>query len=159
MTLDHATLADLDDLAALRVEMLCEEAARDDAFRRTLYQSTRAFLHAGMDTGGVAACLVRNDAGEPVAGGCANYFFLPPNDWCPTGHTAYIGNLYTRPAWRGQGVAGRLLEALLADARARGCERVLLNTSEAGRGLYERFGFEPSDTAMALYPNGIRPLG
>ena len=52
-----------------------------------------------------------------------------------------------RPTWQGTGVAQRLLDAALADLRARGCARVTLDTTEPLRRairFYERNGFRPT---------------
>jgi putative acetyltransferase len=54
----------------------------------------------------------------------------------------------THPSRRGRGVAGRVLDHLLADARRRGIRRVSLETGSAeffapARALYTRAGFVP----------------
>ena len=44
--------------------------------------------------------------------------------------------------WRGQGVGGALLAAMLGAARERGFETVLLNAQVQALGFYRRHGFE-----------------
>lgn len=51
-----------------------------------------------------------------------------------------IGAVFTHPSLRGQGHAAALIDAMIADARARGCEFALL-FSEIGASYYERLGF------------------
>jgi len=51
-----------------------------------------------------------------------------------------IGAVFTDPSLRGQGHAAALIDAMIADARARGCDLALL-FSEIGAGYYERLGF------------------
>jgi GNAT superfamily N-acetyltransferase len=57
-----------------------------------------------------------------------------------------IKRMYVRPGHRGQGVSVALLEALEADARARGWDRLVLETGteqpDAMR-FYEREGYSP----------------
>ena len=63
----------------------------------------------------------------------------------PLGHgAAEVKRLYVRPAARGVGIARALLAALEAQARERGCHRLLLETGVHqldANALYERAGF------------------
>jgi len=59
-----------------------------------------------------------------------------------------IKSMHTAAAARGRGVGRRLVEHILAEARARGYRRLSLETGAtedfaAARGLYSRFGFAP----------------
>lgn len=56
----------------------------------------------------------------------------------PDGH---IGRMAVLGGWRGHGVGGRLLEALVAEAARQGFAQVVLNAQLAALGFYERFGF------------------
>ncbi len=151
-----ATAEDIDALTRMRADMLSEEAAQDAALEARICENTRRYLDEGLAAGALVFW-VAADAQEPVGMGGASFFSLPPNDWCPEGKTAYIGNMYVRPAHRRLGIAARLLSLLLEEAKNRGCERILLHTTERGRPLYEKFGFEPSPTAMACYPYLAKP--
>lgn len=75
------------------------------------------------------------------------------------GLDAYLEELYVVPERRGRGLGRALLEAAMDYARARGADRIDLNTSEddvAARALYERTGFtnregSPDGPAMLYY--------
>jgi putative acetyltransferase len=59
-----------------------------------------------------------------------------------------VKSMRTDPARRGQGIAGRLLRHIVAEARARGLERLSLETGSEeffapARRLYARHGFAP----------------
>lgn len=56
----------------------------------------------------------------------------------PDGH---IGRMAVLRGWRGKGVGGRLLEALIERARTRGMRRVALNAQTHAAPFYARFGF------------------
>jgi predicted GNAT family N-acyltransferase len=58
----------------------------------------------------------------------------------PDGH---IGRMAVLPAWRGRGVGGRILAALVARARERGMRRVVLNAQTHAAPFYARHGFIP----------------
>jgi putative acetyltransferase len=56
-----------------------------------------------------------------------------------------IKRMFTTPAFRGQGIAGRLLSFLESEARSRGCQQFVLETGfrqVAAIALYERFGYK-----------------
>lgn len=152
----HAAPEDIATLAALRLQMLSESGQLAEGLSERIASNTRDFLRKGMASG-ECVCHVAEQAGEIVGMCCLNFFSLPPNDWCPDGKSAYLGNMYTLPPHRGCGVASRLLDMALEEARARGCERVLLHATDMGRPLYESKGFTSSPTAMAFYPPGFGP--
>jgi GNAT superfamily N-acetyltransferase len=76
-------------------------------------------------------------AGEPAG----HVAFFP--DW-RRDDTAYLWQLFVRPAWWGSGLAGALHEAFVAEAVARGFAAARLNTPAAharARRFYERRGW------------------
>lgn len=52
-----------------------------------------------------------------------------------------IGRVAVQQAWRGRGVARKLIEKAMADARAKGNERFYLTAQSDKLGLYEKLGF------------------
>lgn len=52
-----------------------------------------------------------------------------------------IGRVAVHQAWRGKGVARKLIEKAMADARAKGQERFYLTAQSDKLGLYEKLGF------------------
>lgn len=156
MTLEYrkATIDDIEALTRIRATMLCDGTDCDDRFRAELCDNTKAYIAGGFGDKSFAAWVAAHD-GEIVAMGWLSYYFLPPTRWCPGGKTAYLSGMYTLPAYRGKGAATRLLSLLIEEGKGNGCERVLLDSTDMGRPLYEKYGFETSDTAMMYFPFGI----
>jgi len=65
-------------------------------------------------------------------------YFAPP-------YYGFIGDVFTEPDFRGQGLAMSLSRQALTWLQAKGVTMVRLLASEAGRPLYEKLGFRPSD--------------
>lgn len=76
--------------------------------------------------------LVTAAGGEPVA--CAGAIDV--------GDDACITAVGTVPEWKGNGLAGHLIAALLREAAERGARTGSLQASKAGAPVYERLGFE-----------------
>jgi ribosomal-protein-alanine N-acetyltransferase len=74
-----------------------------------------------------------------------------------TRHQADVQTLAVAADEQGAGLGGTLLQALLDEARRRGCPEVLLEVradNEAARRLYERFGFERIGVRRGYYRPG-----
>ena len=63
----------------------------------------------------------------------------------------FIGDVYTMPGNRGCGLSTELNEIALAWLRERGIKTVRLLASEAGRPIYKKLGFIPTDEMSITY--------
>jgi GNAT superfamily N-acetyltransferase len=61
---------------------------------------------------------------------------------------AYVADVFVFPSCRGQGVARRLVHAIVSRPKLKGV-RILLQTRDA-RGLYQKFGFEQPEESNTL---------
>lgn len=152
-----AELSDIEILTQMRISMLCDETDYSDELKSLLRNNTIQFIKSGFTEQSFVSWVAVTD-NRIVSMGGVNFFSLPPNDWCPNGKTAYIGNMYTLPDHRHQGIATCILTRLVDEAKNRDCQRILLHTSDMGRPLYEKFGFDASPSAMAFFPFGIIPF-
>ena len=126
-----------------KLETTARPLAEDLAF---LGESLTAFNDAdvGPSLRMALAVFVRDETGAILAG--------------ISGYTAW-GWLYVQWLWvdeklRGQGTAGRMLEAAEREAVARGCHGALIDTfSPVAAKTYERQGYQPFGT-LADFPVG-----
>ena len=150
MEFRRANASDIPALLTLRLEFLSEaNAVADDALADALRAANEDFLREGLADGSFVQLLAMD--GEDIAAtGSASFFRLPPNKGCPNGRCAYIGNMYTRPAYRRRGLGEGILSRLLDEAKARDCRKILLHATEMGRPLYQKLGFVDGKDEMVL---------
>ena len=89
-----------------------------------------------------AVTWVAVDGGELVGYAAASVESTPPV--FAAGDRLHLGELYVREPYRGEGVAGDLLDRVDETAAARDCERVTLDVdvaNERARAFYEKRGF------------------
>ncbi|MGL5434714.1 MAG: GNAT family N-acetyltransferase [Lachnospiraceae bacterium] len=104
-------------------------------------------------TGGHIAYLVMDqwDGREQFAAvGGVSFFQVMPTCANPDGRKAYIMNMYTRPEYRRQGIAGKVLELLIEEAVQRDITFITLDASDMGRPVYEKHGFVQMPDEMKL---------
>jgi GNAT superfamily N-acetyltransferase len=107
--------------------------------------ASRARLAVELVSGDYVAWVV--EAGQDVVAGAGVLI----HQYYPTGEnprgrpTAYILNVYTEPEHRRQGLAHQLIAEILDWCRAHDIPRASLHASDAGRAVYERLGFAPSN--------------
>jgi len=148
-----ATIDDLELLALTRVEFICvNHKDLTDAEKSALYETNKAYFAETLKDGTFAAFLVF-DGEKLAATSGVSFFTMPPHRKNVTGKTAYISNMYTKPEYRGKGIATRLFEMLMEEAQKRGCGKAMLYATEMGRPIYEKYGFFAVDNAMDYYFN------
>jgi GNAT superfamily N-acetyltransferase len=153
ITIRPATTADIDTLTRLRVDFMREMKSMGDFDENVFVEATRRYFEEKLPTGEYAAWVAEAD-GEIVGTSGAVFWQRPPTPKNMTGRDAYILNVYTLPEWRRKGIAGRLMQAVLDEAKAVGVGRVWLRATKDGEPLYRKLGFEPIEPdAMELnYP-------
>lgn len=150
MSIRPAGPADIPALVDLRLRLFEETDPDNPACRSAdIRAATEAFFRQHLDSA-LAKSWVAEQGGHVVASATLAFFSRPPYPGNLSGLEAYLLNMYTEPATRQQGIASALLHAALDHAQARGCARVWLNASAAGRPLYEKNDFVAIDNAMEL---------
>lgn len=151
-----ATAADVGLIVRLRTEFMRELRAQHHVALDApdvLAEATTAYLERAIPSGQYRGWLAETDEGDVVAMVGCFFFERPPMERPGLVREGRIVNVYTRPTWRGQGLARRLLDEAIAFARANAVRRLRLGASEQARPLYESLGFRPVMAEMEL------PLG
>lgn len=78
---------------------------------------------------------------EIVATGSLILVPKPPTIKNPSGLEAFVFNMYTIPAWRGQGLGTRILDEIISFVKATEARRIWLYASEMGEPVYAKAGF------------------
>jgi GNAT superfamily N-acetyltransferase len=144
----RATLDDIKALTTLRLAFLAEISgaiASDDALRAAIAR----YFSESIPSGNFTAFLALADE-QIIAASGMTWHHHPPSNKNPTGGEAYIMNMFTQPEFRRRGIATRLLEMLIQEARQNQCGKISLHVMPRGRSIYSQAGFQPIDTEMRL---------
>ncbi len=152
MEIRTAEITDAALISAHRRAMFAEIHALDEslmtALERRSVSWTERMIRESKYFGWIAT-----DAGRPVASAGLLILDWPPHPFDPEGELrGYLLNVYVEPEYRKRGLAHDLVERCMAEARRRGIRVVTLHSSQAGRPIYERFGFRATNEMMHTEP-------
>jgi GNAT superfamily N-acetyltransferase len=146
-----ATINEIEDLLKVRLDFLNNaKNTRNEEDKRILLISNREFLSTVLADGSFIQWLAL-DGDKIIATSSVSVYLLPPNVMRPTGKVAYIGNMFTYPKYRKQGIATKLFALSVNEAKQAGCKEILLDATEMGRSIYQKYGFKKSEEAMSYY--------
>lgn len=95
------------------------------------------------------AFVVKYGENEAGCGAACFYDELPSPDNL-SGKCAYIMNIYVREPFRNLGIAHAIVKRLIAEAKARNCGKIYLETTEAAKSIYESLGFSAMEGMMHI---------
>ena len=147
MNIRPATLveSDFETIVHHRVAMFRDMGHADKSALDAMSARFRPWLRRKMETGEYLAWFALAPDSS-IASGLGLWLM----DWPPhmVGAVQWRGNIlnvYTEPAYRRKGIARALMQIALEWWAANHLDIVILHASEDGRGLYESFGFEPTN--------------
>jgi GNAT superfamily N-acetyltransferase len=146
----RAALPDIPHVLHHRRAMFAEMGRGDAAQHATMVKTTETYLRSALPAGRYTGWLAENTAGCVVAGAGVAVSDWPGSPDDPTGKRALVLNVYTEPDFRRQGIARRLMLAVIAWGREEGLRSLSLHASDFGRALYEELGFRQTNE-MRLY--------
>lgn len=149
MEIIKATKNDIETLMKIRMEMLKEVNSLSDdyVFDKSFIENCRKNFECTGETQTDILCI---ENGEPVACASLCYLSMMPTFSHPTGKRAHLMNVYVKKDFRRKGLAKKMLELLIEEAKSRKVTEISLDATEKGRPLYESMGFCCNDSAMAM---------
>jgi GNAT superfamily N-acetyltransferase len=138
MQIKRADRGDIGRLAENRLEFV--RSIRKIADPRDFLDRTRTYLQKHMEDGSLISYLALDQ--ERIVSSCILCLYETlPTASCLSGKSGLLLNMYTIPSYRGRGLADRLLQELIADAKRAGVGKIRLSATADGYPLYKRFGF------------------
>lgn len=141
----HATVADATIVAEHRVQMFMDIGSLDSDQAAVLHARLPAILEPMLASGEYVGWFVTDPNDTVVAGAGVQIRHLLPRPETLTEREALVVNVYVTPEYRRQGLARRLMLAILDWCKEQDIERVVLHASPLGRPLYESLGFAPTN--------------
>lgn len=150
---------DISELIRLRIEFL-KEANEKQNIDADIKKETENLLYAyfkeNLSSEKFIAWLGISK-GNIIATSGLCFYDIPPlfkklngNIKTINGKIAYIMNMYTLPDYRNRGIAKLLFEKVLEEAKNLGYKKICLHATAIGQNLYEKYGFELTNSEMEL---------
>lgn len=145
-----ATDADIDALIKSRCRTMGEVCGFGENYEFSVefMESTKEYFLRGNGTTVIAV----DDSCEPaqIAGNATLcYTNLMPTFSHPGGKRAHLMNVHVEKEFRRKGIARRMIEILVDEAKERGVTEISLDATDDGRKLYEAMGWYANNEAMA----------
>ena len=145
-----ASIEDIDELVRTRIIVLrAANKLSYDVDMSMVEKESYAYYRRALENREHIAYLVY-DNGMFIGAGGVSFYQVMPTYHNPTGKKAYIMNMYTAPEYRRQGIAFHTLDLLVKDAKEQGMLQIVLEVTDMGRPLYERYGFVKMEDEMEL---------
>ena len=142
-----ADTSNIEELMSIRLEMLkiVNNMKEEDNFEKILVESSRQYFLKGEQT-----TFLAKDGGKVIGCASISYILLMPTFSHPTGKRAHLMNVYTNKSYRRQGIARKMVEKLIAEAKEKGCTEISLDATPEGEMLYKALGFTENKEGMVL---------
>ncbi len=144
------TEKELDRIIKMRIDQLTEEyvsSGRTVPEDVDLETSLMDFYKRNMAAGTYISWLAFD--GDIIVGTSGMSFAeKPPYFTCPSGKLGILSSMYTDPQYRRMGIASRLLDKVVKEAKHYGCGTIYITASDVGVKLYESYGFRHNGNFM-----------
>ncbi len=131
-------------IAVQRRRMFLDMGRPDDAKMQAMLTSFLPWVRDAIASGKYLGMLATN-VHQVTAGAGMLLLEAAPSYGDTSTSRAYIFNVYTELEHRRLGLARKLIQALLEEAKLRGIKSVSLHATDAGKNLYSELGFKTSN--------------
>ena len=137
-----ATINDIDSLVELRIKLLNEANINIINYDWNKYsQVLRTFYYNGISNGSVIAYIAEQNE-DIIAVSIMCFYNITPLLDNLDGKMALLSDMYTIPKYRNNGFGTSLLNYIIEHAKQLGYKKIILNATDSGRKLYEKYGFK-----------------
>ena len=144
------TEKELDRIIKMRIDQLTEEyvsSGRTVPEDVDLESSLMDFYKRNMAAGTYISWLAFD--GDKIVGTSGMSFAeKPPYFTCTSGKLGILSSMYTDPDYRRMGIASKLLDKVVKEAKDYGCGTIYITASDVGVKLYESYGFNHNGNFM-----------
>lgn len=141
-----ATKKDIPDLIEIRKRQLLDENQTPNI---DLDQDIYNYFEKQFDSHRMIEWIVI-DQGQIIATGALVLLQFLPSYTNKSGIKGYVTNMYTSPKYRGNKIATKILHKIVEEARKRNISTLILEASQMGKPVYQKFGFERAQGWMQL---------
>jgi len=139
-------------IAAHRKAMFMAMGGMEESVLEIMRRNSEPWLKRMIADGKYIGWIVSDDD-QPIASAGLLLLDWPPHPFDPAGEIrGYLLNVFVDPAYRRRSLAKQLVEASMEEARRRGIRVLSLHASDAGRPLYDRLGFHPTNEMLYRDP-------
>ena len=135
---------ELDIFIEMRIAQLLEEGAEETL---DLRPQLRDYYQKHINDGTFISWLAL-DENKIVGTSGMSFVEKPPYFGNPSGKIGLLSSMYTLKEYRRKGIAKKLLEKVMEEARNYGCGVVQITASNMGVLLYTDYGFEKNNNFM-----------
>lgn len=144
-----ATINDINSLVEFRIKLLSEANINIFNYDWNKYsQVLRTFYHNGISSGRVIAYIAEENK-NIIATSIMCFYNITPLLYNLDGKMALLSDMYTTPEYRSKGLGTSLLNSIMEHTRKLGYKKIILNATESGRKLYEKYGFRDINGEMS----------
>lgn len=142
MIIRKAATDDIELLIQMRMDYFsADNLHMDAADRETVRQQLPSYFESHIKDNTFVAAIAEID-GKPVSTAFLVLIEKPANPFFTTGSTGTLMNVLTYPEYRRQGIASKIIQYLIDEAKTLGVSAIELLATVPGKPLYENLGFQ-----------------